>query len=90
LPHASVAVHVRVALKVLPQSALVVVTFVTLTLPHVSLAVGASKVHAVPHSAVLFATQVITGGVVSITEKLLLHRFVHPAAAVTVTNNVKL
>jgi hypothetical protein len=42
---------------VVPQSALVVVMFVTVTLPHVSLAgVGASKVHAVPHSTVLFAT----------------------------------
>jgi hypothetical protein len=90
LPQASVAVHVRVALKVLPQSALVVVMFVTVTLPHASLAMGASKLQVAPHSAVLFATHAIIGGVVSFTRKVLLHRFVQPPVAVSVTKSVKL
>src|SRR5258706_3521098 len=64
LPQASVARQVRVALKVLPQAALVTVPSM-LMVP--SLVEGASKVQAEPHSTVLLATQVITGAVVSTT-----------------------
>ena len=68
LPQASVARHVRVAVKVFPHAALVVVlTTVTLFVPHVSLALGESKFHAAPHSTVLAATQVMVGAVVSCT-----------------------
>jgi hypothetical protein len=67
LPQASVALQVRVATNVLPQPALVVVpTMVIAFVPQVSLAVGAVKSIAVPHSLVTLAEQVITGGVVSI------------------------
>src|SRR2546425_9363625 len=66
LPQASVARHVRVASKVLPQWPTVLVTvlrIVMITLPQVSLAVGASKDHALVHSTVLLGTQVMVGGV---------------------------
>src|SRR5437867_3274050 len=70
LPQASVAFHVRVALKVLPQWPVVLVIVLTMlmvTLPQVSLAVGGSKSHALPHSAVLSGLQAMVGGVVSST-----------------------
>jgi hypothetical protein len=70
LPQASVACQVRVAVKVPPQCPAVLVTLPTMlivTLPQVSLAVGASKLQAVAHSAVLSAAQAIVGGVVSFT-----------------------
>src|SRR5438105_1780411 len=58
LPHSSVAVQVRVAAKVLPQAALVVVPVTTTMLvPQELTAVGASNVQATPHSTVLLATQ---------------------------------
>src|SRR5947209_5546608 len=66
LPQASVARHVRVASKVLPQWPTVLVTvlrMVMVTSPQVSLAVGALKVQTLVHSTVLLATQVIIGGV---------------------------
>jgi len=45
-PHASVARHVRVAVNVLPQVAFVtVLKIVIVFVPHVSLALGASKLH---------------------------------------------
>ena len=44
---------------------LVVLTMLTDTLPQVSLALGASKLHALPHSTVLLPAQVMLGGVVS-------------------------
>src|SRR5215471_13552854 len=56
LPQASVAIQVRVASKVLPQWLAVLVTVLTIVitaLPLLSVAVGASKVHAVPSSTVL-------------------------------------
>src|SRR3989442_9919214 len=67
LPQASVARQVRVASKVLPQCPVKLVTvlmIVTVTLPHVSLAVGGSKSQALVHSAVLLGTQVMVGLVV--------------------------
>src|SRR5439155_1006480 len=69
LLHASIAAHVRVAEKVLPQSALVTVFRITsLFVPHPSFGwVGGSKLQALPHSTVLSATQLIDGGVVSAT-----------------------
>src|ERR1039458_9502671 len=69
LVHASTAVQVRVAVKVLPQVALVTVPTMLTTgaAPHTSVAVGASNVQAVPHSTVLLGTQVMVGGVWSFT-----------------------
>jgi hypothetical protein len=62
LPHASVTRHVRVAVNVLPQVALVVVlTIAMLLVPQPSLAVGESNVHAEVHSTVLLLAHVITG-----------------------------
>src|SRR5213075_215022 len=61
LPQASVARQVRVASKVFPQWPVRLVTVlrrVMVTLPQVSLAVGASKVQALAHSTVLLGTQV--------------------------------
>src|ERR1051326_7406023 len=75
LLHASIAAQVRVAEKVLPQSGLVVVFRMTMRLvPQASAgALGRSNVHDVPHSTVLFVTQVIVGGVVSTTVTVWLH-----------------
>src|SRR5436305_1001152 len=68
LPQESVALQVRVAAKVFPQkpvTLVIVPTMLIVAVPHVSLAVGASKFHAVVHSTVLLGTQVIVGAVVS-------------------------
>src|SRR5580765_7593380 len=57
LPQASVACHVRVASKVVPQWLVVLVTVlitVIVLLPLLSVAVGGSKVQAVPCSTFLF------------------------------------
>src|SRR3989454_2050027 len=65
LPQASVARQVRVASKVLPQWPPVLVTVLRMemvTLPQVSLAVGASKDQGVEHSTDLLGTQVMVGG----------------------------
>src|SRR3989475_2358335 len=51
-------------------------------LPHVSVAVGTSKVQSVPHSTVLLVTQVRTGGVRSSTVTVWLHSAVLPQASV--------
>src|SRR6266568_3733184 len=71
LPQASVACHMRVASKVLPQWLAVLVTVLTIVIvfvPLLSVAVGASKFQAVPSSIVLLVLlQVITGAVVSTT-----------------------
>jgi hypothetical protein len=48
----------------------------------VSLAVGASKFHAVPHGTVLLAAHVSTGGVVSSTVTVWLHVLVLPHPSV--------
>jgi hypothetical protein len=67
---ASTASQIRIALKVLPQAALVVVLTmrsVTLLPSAMSVALGALKVQAVPHSMILSATHVRVGGVESIT-----------------------
>src|ERR1041385_9228245 len=66
LPQASVARHVRVASKVLPQCPVKLVTvlrMVMVALPQVSLALGVSKDQALVHSTVLLGTQVMVGGV---------------------------
>src|ERR1051326_5693491 len=69
LPQASVACHVLVASKVVPQWPVVLVTvlrIVIVALPLLSVAVGASKVQAAPCSTVLLVlVQVMTGAVVS-------------------------
>src|SRR5712664_2693582 len=71
LPQASVACQARVASKVLPQWLAVLVTVLTIVIvlvPLLSVAVGVSKVQAVPNSTVLLVLlQVITGAVVSTT-----------------------
>src|SRR5205823_5321486 len=69
LLQASVALQVRVAMKVFPHVALVTVPTMAIVAvgPHTSVALGSSNVQPVPHSMLLPATHVITGGVVSIT-----------------------
>src|SRR6266576_5797975 len=52
------------------------------TVPHVSLAVGASKFQAVVHSTVLSATHVIVGLVVSTTVTFWLHSTKLPHSSV--------
>jgi len=60
--------------NVLPQVAFVtVLKIVIVFVPHVSLALGASKLHGTVHSTVLFVAQVIEGGVVSTTVTVWLH-----------------
>ena len=76
LLHASIARQVRVAVKVPPHSALVTVPVMlttTLVPPHKSLAVGRSKVHALPHSTVRAPPHKISGGVVSTSVIVWLH-----------------
>src|SRR2546425_3945920 len=85
LPQASVARHVRVASKVLPQWPVRLVTvlrMVMVTLPQVSLAVGASKDQALVHSTILSGTQVMVGLVVSTTVTFWLQSAVLPQASV--------
>src|SRR5438105_14559410 len=69
LPQASVACHVRVASKVVPQwpvKLVTVLTTVIVLLPLLSVPAGGSKLQAAPCSTVLFVLlQVITGAVVS-------------------------
>ena len=58
--------QVRVTSKVLPQCPVVLVTVPTMvmvTLPQLSLAVGASKDQVLGHSTILLGTQVMVGGV---------------------------
>src|SRR6266704_393936 len=55
---------------------------VMVTLPQVSVALGASKVHVLPHSTVLLGTQVMLGGVWSSTVTFWLHSAVLPQASV--------
>jgi predicted XRE-type DNA-binding protein len=72
----SVASHVRVALKVIPQVALVTVlttTTVTFVPSQASAALGRSKLQAVPHSIVLDEPQTSSGSVVSTTVTVWLH-----------------
>jgi hypothetical protein len=52
------------------------------TVPQVSVAVGGSKDHALPHSTVLLGTQVMDGFVVSTTVTVWLHSAVLPQASV--------
>src|SRR6266436_10342654 len=74
----SVASHVRVASKVLPQWPALLVTVLSTvmvgTTPLLSVAVGASKVQSVPISTVLLVLlHAITGAVVSTTRTVWLH-----------------
>ena len=57
-------------------------TMVTVALPQVSLAVGASKLQVLVHSTVLAPTQVMVGGVVSTTVTVWLQVAVLPQASV--------
>src|SRR5439155_1411985 len=85
LPQASVARQVRVASKVLPQWPVMLVTVlrtVMVTLPQVSVAVGASKDQLLEHSTVLLPTQMMVGLVVSCTVTFWLHSAVLPQASV--------
>src|SRR5437588_458861 len=85
LPQASAARQVRVAAKVLPQWPVRLVTvprMVTVTLPQVSMAVGASKVQVLVHSTDLLGAQVMVGGVGSSTVTVWLHSAVLPHASV--------
>src|SRR5258706_331219 len=86
LPQASVAIHTRVASKVVPQWPAVFVTVLTIVIvlvPLLSVAVGASKVQGVPISIVLFVLlQVITGAVVSTTVTFWLQEALLPQASV--------
>src|SRR5258708_7183125 len=85
LPQASVACHVRVASKVLPQWPITLVTvlrIVMVALPLLSVAVGASKVQAAPCSTVLLVLlHVMTGAHVSTPVTILLQKPLFPRAA---------
>ena len=70
LPQQSLMSHWRVVVCVhgVPNGGVVNCTVMVTFVPQqASNAVGASKVHAVPHWTVLFGAQVATGGVVSLT-----------------------
>src|SRR5438876_8173388 len=70
LPQASVACHVRVAAKVLPQWPTVLVTVLRMemvTVPQVSLAVGGSKSQTLVHSKIGRASWRESGGVWAVT-----------------------
>src|SRR6266404_2954693 len=86
LPQASVAIHTRVASKVGPQWPAVLVTVLTIVIvlvPLLSVAVGASKVQALPSSIVLLVLlQVITGVVVSTAVTFWLQEALLPQASV--------
>src|SRR6266567_2059484 len=86
VPLLSVACQVRVASKVLPQCPTTLVTvlrIVIVALPLLSVAVGASKVQAVPCSTVLFVLlHVMTGAVVSTTVTFWLQELLLPQASV--------
>src|SRR5258708_25344094 len=86
LPQASVACHVRVASKVLPQWPVTLVTVlrtVMMALPLLSVAVGASKVHAASFSSVLLVLLLlISGAVVSSTLTFWLQELLLPQASV--------
>src|SRR2546425_6143991 len=95
LPQASVARHVRVVSKVFPQWPTLLVTvlrIVMVTVPQVSLAVGASKSQMLEHSTVLLGTQKIVGFVVSTSVTFWLQSAVLPQASaarqVRVASNV--
>src|SRR5439155_24520182 len=85
LPQSSVARHVRVASKVLPQWPVRLVTVRTVVMlagPEVSLAGDASKDQALVHSTVLLGTQVMVGWVVSSTVTFWLQSAGLPPASV--------
>src|SRR5438034_5854542 len=89
LPQASVAAQVRVAAKVLPQWPAVLVTVLTtvmaMLVPPLSVAVGGSKLQAVPSCTVLLVLlQLMTGGMVSMTLTVWLHWALLPQASVAI------
>src|SRR5258708_22611514 len=83
-PHGSVAVHVRVAAKVLPHSPFVTVPKIKVRLvPQASpRAVGGSKSQVEPHSTVLLVEQLIVGGVMSTTVTLWPQMLLLPHASI--------
>src|SRR5438552_6886547 len=91
-PQASVACQVRIAVKVLPQWPVVLVTVVKIVMvavPLMSVAVGASNVQAAAHSTFLLVlVQVITGAVVSVTITVWLQRLKLPHASVACQTRV--
>src|ERR1043166_3996886 len=93
LPQESKNSHVRVAIA--PHAPVTFVTVLTILLVtrllHVSVAVGRSKFHALPHSTVLLPGQFGTGGVVSIpvTVCTQMNRFVQASSSSHVRVAVK-
>src|SRR5438094_6981264 len=68
LPQASIALQMRVALKVFPHAAFVTVLTIEMVVAlHLSLATGGSKSQALPCSTALLALQLMTGAVMSRT-----------------------
>src|SRR5690242_14433904 len=68
LPHSSVATHTRVILPILPHAPTKLSVWLTVVVPHVSLAVAvpvAAGVVSPVHWTVLFVGHVMVGGVVS-------------------------
>src|SRR5438046_1623518 len=87
LPQTSVAAQVRVASKVLPQGLAVLVSVLTTVMarlvPPLSVAVGMSKLQAVPSCALLLVLlQLMTGAVVSTTLTVWLHWALLPQGSV--------
>jgi hypothetical protein len=62
----------------------VVLTIEIVASLQVSLAVGASKLHATPHSTILPGTHVIVGGVLSCTLMIWVQLWASPQRGVTV------
>src|SRR5882724_8632722 len=92
LPQASIAIQTRVASKVVPQWSAMLVTVLTILIvlvPLLSVAVGRSKVQAVPNSTVLLVLlQVITGAVVSTTVTCWLQEALLPQASIAIQTRV--
>src|ERR1043166_857100 len=86
LVHGSAMVQMRLARKVPPTSGLVLVlrmVMVTLVPLQASVAVGLSKLQALPHWTVLLLAQVMTGGVVSTTVMVWLQELLLPQMSLT-------
>jgi hypothetical protein len=91
LPQPSIALQVRVALKVFPHAALVtVLTMEMVVALHLSVAIGGSKSQALPCSTALLALQLITGAVMSTTLTVWLHCALLPQALVATQTLVAL
>jgi hypothetical protein len=91
LPHASVAVQVRVVLKVLPQLFVVTSAYVNVAVPQASVATGAPNTGEAGHSIVASAAiALITGAVLSTTLIVWLAELWFPEASVAVQVRVVL